>query len=206
MPSIFEGILFGGLVILLIGPVFFALIQTSIEQGFGSATFFALGVWVSDVTMLILSGYGLSQLAEQDVYALWLGLAGGAVLVAFGLYSILKAGPSPIADESIKIGNPGRNFLKGLALNGFNPMVMLFWSGVVGYELTNYNHDLNDRILFFLGILVTMACGDLTKAFFASRLRTALNPTLVTRLNRGVGLLLVLFGGRLLYLSLTNSF
>jgi len=205
MTPTIEGALFGGLLIFLIGPVFFALIQTSIQHGFVAGTVFALGVWISDAALLLLSWYGISQIAERDAYLLWLGLAGGTALVGFGLYSIFNAGPSQIYGVTISPGSVGSTFLKGLALNGLNPMVVIFWSGVVGYELINYDHGLHERIYFFIGVLLTMAGGDIAKAYFASRLRKVLNPKLVATLNKGVGILLVFFGGRLLYHSLSIS-
>ena len=205
MPALIEGILFGSLVIFLIGPVFFALIQTSIEKGFLSASVFALGVWISDVILLSVCWYGISRLAPDNSYLFWLGLAGGIVLIAFGLYSIINSEPSRVVAKDSRAGKKGSHFLKGFGFNGLNPMVMLFWSGVVSHEIISYDHDPNDRILFFTGVIFTMACGDLAKAFFASRLGTIMNPKLISVLNKVVGVLLVFFGSRLLYLSISNS-
>ncbi len=205
MPAVVEGMLFGLLIIFLVGPVFFALMQTSVDRGFMPAAVFAFGVWLTDVALLALVLYGLHEFARREVYGFWFGMTGGAVLIAFGVFSILKAGSSQVSGGSLGAGGIWRDILKGMAFNGLNPMVMVFWSGVVSYEFISFNHSISQRVMFFSGLLLVMITGDLTKAYFASRVRTVLKPKLIFGLNRVVGAVLVFLGARLFYLSLGGS-
>ena len=54
MLSFFEGLFFGLLLSVMIGPVFFTLLQTSLEQGFYRGLFVAIGASMSD--LLIITG------------------------------------------------------------------------------------------------------------------------------------------------------
>ena len=54
MQIIAEGIALGLFLALFIGPSFFYLIQVGITKGFKSAAFFALGIALSDLALLIL--------------------------------------------------------------------------------------------------------------------------------------------------------
>ena len=206
MYAIAEGVLFGGLVIFLVGPVFLALVQTSIVSGPPKALSFAVGVWISDLVILLLAWYGIAQIGGGNDYKTYLGMAGGVVLIGFGLFSIFKNDRNSPDKRSGPNKVLGRGFIKGFAFNGFNPMVLIFWSGLLGYELVNYGHQDQERIFFFAGLLLTMIAGDLIKIYFASKLRSVLKPNLISNLNRGVGVLLVFLGARLLYLSVTDSF
>jgi len=48
MEIVFNGVKFGFSLAFLIGPVFFTIIQTSIERGFWNGAWVALGVSLSD--------------------------------------------------------------------------------------------------------------------------------------------------------------
>jgi len=206
MPSLLEGILLGLGLIFFVGPVFFALIQTSIQDGFKSAASFAFGVSIADICYLLLTVYGFSLFQEVTSIVKWVGLIGGGFLLGFGLYSIYKSfRPPKILIKSVQ-GFGTKHFLRGLLVNGFNPLVLFFWSGVVAFEVTNYDHSLAHRKIFFLGVLFTMLCGDLSKGFFAAKLKSMMKPNLIRILNWLVGLALIFLGLQMIYLAVTDSF
>ena len=49
MEIVFNGFKLGIVLSFLIGPVFFTIIQTSIERGFRNGVFVAMGVSLSDI-------------------------------------------------------------------------------------------------------------------------------------------------------------
>ena len=53
MDIVINGLLFGLLLCVLIGPVFFALIQNAIEKGFYSGFFMAIGIALSDAFYIV---------------------------------------------------------------------------------------------------------------------------------------------------------
>ena len=88
-----AGISAGLLICLLIGPVFFALLQTSIERGFKAAAFLAFGIMMSDSTYILLAFFGVQGLNSNALVNMILGISGGVFLLAnciAGAYLILE--------------------------------------------------------------------------------------------------------------------
>ena len=54
LEPLLSGITFGLALALMVGPVFFALIQTSLHEGFRAGSFFATGVFISDASLIAL--------------------------------------------------------------------------------------------------------------------------------------------------------
>src|SRR5688572_17743811 len=86
MDIVLNGIVSGIVLAFLVGPVFFTIIQTSIERGFWSGFFVAVGVSLSDALYIIVSYLGLIQFIEAESFRYYLAYGGGGVLLAFGLY------------------------------------------------------------------------------------------------------------------------
>ena len=85
IESIISGIGLGFVLSFLTGPVFFALIKTSIEKGFYAGVSLAAGVVVSDVFYVALTLYGSSFLALENKYRIQIGVAGSTILFAIGI-------------------------------------------------------------------------------------------------------------------------
>jgi len=202
MPLL-EGIGMGVILSLIIGPVFFALIQHSMTYGFRQAVVMALGILVSDALYVVISHFGFHWLSVNPFFKSALGLGGGLILIGFGLVSFRK--------KSLQRPNTGgvltksfskrKGFLKGLSLNGVNPFVLLFWISVAG--LVNVRRDLSpaDKWLYYLGVLVTVFLIDVLKAYVAKYLSQYITSSLMRKLNRLVGMVLVIFGIRLVYFA-----
>lgn len=203
MEALWNGILFGLLLTVFIGPVFFALIQTSIQKGFASGFFMAIGISLSDIIYISVTYIGISKLFSHDSFTSGLGFGGGAIMLVFGLSSILK----PVTHQAVvrqgnKRSNLIRNITKGFLLNGLNPSVLIFWIGVASMATVNYQYSGNQVIIFFSGIVGTVFITDIFKTFVANRLRKVLTLRLMKIMNIVVGIGLILFGLRLFYYAM----
>jgi threonine/homoserine/homoserine lactone efflux protein len=77
MPEIiFNGLKLGIVLTFLVGPVFFTIIQTSVERGFWSGVVVSLGVSVSDILYVAICYFGLVQFINNPEFRLYLGLWG----------------------------------------------------------------------------------------------------------------------------------
>jgi len=88
MSEIWHAIIAGAgagllLAVLIGGPVFVALIKTSIEKGFLIGLLFAMGVLTSDSAYFLLVYLGISQLQTTKLVEEILGAGGGAFLIVF---------------------------------------------------------------------------------------------------------------------------
>ncbi len=85
-----EGFSVGLLLSALIGPVFFALIQASLTNGFRYAAALATGILVSDLIYVLVTFFGIKFIAGFESFEVVLGLGGGLILIGFGINSIFK--------------------------------------------------------------------------------------------------------------------
>ena len=85
-----HGILLGLLLSILIGPVFFMLIKTSINDGFRDAMYLEAGIFLSDIFCISVSYLGLAQLFVKPEYEKLILIAGGIILLIFGISTYLS--------------------------------------------------------------------------------------------------------------------
>ncbi len=78
--SFFNGLAFG--IIFSIGPAFFLLIQTSIEQGFKKAALVAFGISLADILYVVMIMRGVTSLLEKPSIRFWAGIIGVTFLRA----------------------------------------------------------------------------------------------------------------------------
>lgn len=203
MAPFFNGILFGLIVTVLIGPVFFSLIQTSIEKGIKSGISMAVGISLSDAVYIFLVYLGVSPYLDDDRFRMALGVAGGLIMFCFGIYSIIKPVPQRVVHQDIKGKNNAlKQVAKGFMLNGINPFVLIFWVGMVSMGSVNYEYSTSQIIFFFCGILSTVFTTDIIKAYIAHKLRHIVTERFLRIMNRIVGIALFVFGLKLFHYAL----
>lgn len=198
MDIVINGLLFGLLLCVLIGPVFFALIQNAIEKGFFSGFFMAGGIALSDTIYIFVTYLGISQLTDNPSFNMWLGGVGGTIMLVFGIFYMFK----PIPAKGLKQLHAEetkwfQQILKGFVLNGINPFVLIFWIGIVSKITVDFEYTTNQAITFFIVLIATVFSVDILKSYFAVKLSQIVTPRFMKIMNRVVGIALVLFSLRL---------
>jgi threonine/homoserine/homoserine lactone efflux protein len=204
MDIILNGVASGILLAFLIGPVFFTIMQTSIERGFTSGTLVAIGVSLSDAFYITLIYLGVYQLFDRGNFREYLAYFGGIVLVLFGAYYLFVKSKKvqQFGDVRGQMNNPWRLVGKGFIINGLSPMVFLFWLGAVGVATTKFGYTIPQKAVpYFACIVSTVFFTDVIKAKLADKLRLLLTAKFIRNLNVILGILLLLFGGRLILLA-----
>ncbi|HEU5147727.1 MAG TPA: LysE family transporter [Chryseosolibacter sp.] len=202
MEIILNGVISGIVLAFLIGPVFFTILQTSIERGFSSGAFVAVGVSLSDAFYITVTYLGVYQLFDQGGFREYLAYFGGIVLLMFGAYYLfIKSRKlSRASAQEVRADNPWKLVGKGFIINGLSPMVLIFWLGTVGIATTKFGYSTPQKAVpFFASIVGTVLVTDLLKAKLADKLRRLLTPPFIKRLNLVLGFVLVVFGIRLIY-------
>lgn len=202
MEIILNGVISGVVLALLVGPVFFTILQTSIERGFGSGALVAIGVSLSDAFYITLTYLGVYRLFDNGTFREYLAYFGGIVLLTFGIYYLFvksrKAGV--IGREQMQVSNPWKLIAKGFIINGLSPMVLIFWLGTVGVATTKFGYATPQKAVpYFASIVSTVFLTDILKAKVADKLRRLLTPRFIRNLNILLGFVLLIFGGRLIY-------
>ncbi|MDQ3536718.1 MAG: LysE family translocator [Bacteroidota bacterium] len=205
MQVFLNGIFFGFLLTILIGPVFFSLIQTSIERGFKSGASMAVGISLSDSLYIFIVYLGVSPFLENDTFKIGLGVAGGFIMFCFGLYSIMKPVPHHTRHRRVKgKNNVIKQVAKGFMLNGINPFVLIFWLGMVSMGTVKFNYSREDMLVFSAGIILTVFTTDIIKSYIANKLRNLITIRFMQIMNRLVGIVLFIFGFRLFYFAIES--
>lgn len=198
---LFKGILFGLLLAVMLGPVFFALIQNSIVKGLKAGVTMALGIAVADISYIVLMYFSVKLFKDNPTVSVAFGAFGGLIILITGIMSITKKN-FDLSGE-IKTNKRGmmKQFFKGFVLNGINPFVLLYWLGVMTLVTVNYAYTKTEVITFFCAIIGTLILTDMTKVVLAQKLRNFITEKRLRIMNRGVGVALILFSLRLFYFA-----
>lgn len=197
--SIISGIGFGIVLSFITGPVFFALIKTSIEKGFYAGLFLAGGVVSSDFIYVILAIYGSSYLGLENEYRIPIGIMGSLILLSIGLYYLFKKVKINYQDITSNRHRTGY-FLKGFFMCIFNPAMLLYWVSITsGVISVSGKFEAGEIIPFFGSILITQFSLDVIKAYYANKLRYRIKEKTLRRLNLIAGVLMIIFALRLIY-------
>ncbi len=206
MYPLFEGMILGMTLAIMLGPALFTLIQTSIHRGLYRAAILATGIFFSDLALVWLCFVGATQILGNSRNGIVFGVIGGIILMVFGVITYLrKANISPEnVVETIKKPTPVTYIFKGFFLNIANPFVWLFWMSVMVTVSARYGAGTFDTKLFFIGTLITIFSSDLLKVFVAHQLKRYLKPKFLIGLNHAVGVVLVIFGIFLVIRTIIN--
>ena len=198
MSFFWEGLKIGLILCFLLGPIFFTLVQTSVEEGFRAGTVVGFGIWISDILFVAAVYWGISfviRITEWQNFSLWLGWVGGIILFAFGLGSLLSKPDiksfKPVPSRTSSIFTL---FSKGVLVNSVNPFTFFFWIGISTTFIVKGELEPQQAFLFFSGILVTIIVTDLLKIILAKSIRKKLEPKHVLWIRRITGLVLIIFG------------
>jgi threonine/homoserine/homoserine lactone efflux protein len=196
IEAIISGIGFGLVLTFLTGPVFFALIKTSIEKGFHAGVALALGVVSCDFVFVgaILFGSQYFDITAHDKTLA--GIIGSSILFVIGIYYIFKKAKINYSNTvPTKLHRAGYT-LKGFVMCIFNPTILFHWTIVIGAASTVYHQGVPNRsakiAIMFATILVVQFGLDTVKAFYANKLRDRISIKFIHRLNEVAGIALII--------------
>jgi threonine/homoserine/homoserine lactone efflux protein len=196
IKAIISGIGFGLVLTVITGPVFFALIKTSIEKGFHAGVALALGVVTSDVVFVGALLFGSQYIDVSDHTKLIGGVVGAVILFTLGLYYLFKKAEVNYENKVPTGINRAGYFFKGFLMCIFNPTLLFHWTVVIGAASTTFlvgtPHRSFHIAVMFLTILIVQFGMDTTKAFYADKLRDKISVKLIHRLNEVAGIALII--------------
>ncbi len=201
IEAIFQGILLGLVIAFSFGPAFFALINTGIKYGYKSGAALATGIVISDFFCIVIFYLGASALISNPKNQFAVGIIGGSVLIAYGLFNFIKK--SKIESENNVVQISGNHYfliaVKGFFLNLLNPFALLFWEAVVSGVGAKFEFSLPKIVLFFSCALAAIYSTDLLKAFIGNKIKKFLTLNTITIINKISGSVLIVFGIILIY-------
>lgn len=199
---IFKAVVTGFLLSIMIGPVFFVLLETSIKKGVRAALAFDFGVLLSDCLYIMIAYLFYAEVQEMtkgsDQHIA--KLIGGALFLGYGIATFFKKASGIKKDAQGNLVKDSTDYkmlaLKGFLLNFANPLIVFYWFSVLALaEKTEGMATAPAPLVTFISIiLVTFFGFDILKIFGAKRLRPLITDNLMKGLNRLIGIVFVGFG------------
>ncbi len=134
VSSSMELLEFAGIVVLVTasgamapGPLFFANLSHGSRVGARSGLLFSVAHTCVEFTLVFMLALGLVTVASQAAVRVWIGVAGGVALVAFGVVQVWISLVSKITDPKPSVSNSRSLFIMGLSFTGLNPFFIVWW-------------------------------------------------------------------------------
>lgn len=195
IQAFFQGIIPGLLLSAAIGPVFFMLVQTSIQRGFKLAMIMELGIIMSDTFCILCAYFGLASFFQNPAYKNLIFTIGSIILVIFGVAMFLSHKKVSFqVDDELKKGDKTRLFWKGFLFNISNPSVVFFWMAFVGLSLPRYAESKTQAFAYFIGTVLTVFSIDILKAWSADKIKKYMTQKAMVNFNKIAGLGIGVFG------------
>lgn len=208
MP-VFEGIKYGLVLIMIIGPSFFYLIRVGIMKGFRCAAGFAFGILLTDAFFIFAIFFGLSEILKKIEVQTVSSIIAGAIMFYLG-YSYLvnvkkdeKLKDKEETNTNINLGITGY-VLKGMAINGLNPFTIIMWIAVLATVMTREDYSDTQFFMFFVGLLGTVVSADIIKAYLAHRIAKVLTHSTLLIMNKVLGVIFLGLSIRFFYFAFVN--
>lgn len=194
MDLVSSAILIGILLsLILIGPVFFMLLQTSISRGWKSAIMLDLGVMTADILCILVAYYGSKDLAVAIQNNPSIYIFGGFFILIYGLVMYMSKPNLKMRNLTDSSKNYFKTFMNGFFLNILNIGVIVFWFFVVSTIVIQYPRP-GDTLLFIGIVLATFFGLDLIKIRLAHRVKENFTVRRVFYLKKTIGFILIIFG------------
>jgi threonine/homoserine/homoserine lactone efflux protein len=202
MDIIWEGLKLGLLLTIMVGPIFFAIIQTGVEEGFVAAATVGLGIWISDLIYILFVYFGISYAAEllqNQTFTYITGSIGGGILIVIGIATFRSKPPTfDRVEGGERRSSFSQLFTRGFLINSINPFTIFFWFSVTSTMVVNDTFQHHQAFLFFGTILLTIMCTDMIKALLAKRISNRMTQRHIQWSRKITGVILAFFGVALL--------
>ncbi len=196
MFSVFlNGIFTGFLLQIAVGPVFFYILNLSIQRTTVDGLLGVIAVTLADYFYIILSVIGAGKLLEKSRTKTLMGIISSIVLIIFGVMMIITSDKNVLVNSV----NPGSesnylsSFLSSFFLTISSPMTIVFWTGLFAAKAIEKNYSKRLLIVFGLSAgFATLIFLGLSVMIF-SLFKTSISAYLVHLLNIIVGVILIIY-------------
>jgi threonine/homoserine/homoserine lactone efflux protein len=182
-----------GISILLFGPAFFLLVNTSIKDGFSRGVLLSLGVFASDLVLLILIHKGLSSFYEDTLFRVIFSYVAGIAMVIWGIKTFNGKYRNFLSDLHKQSSKKG-SLVKGFLMNILNPFAFVLWTTTLANLSSHY--EMNDPyyrervIIAALSMLLGLLSMDIIKAFTFNKIGRYIPKKGFFRVQSIIGLIL----------------
>ena len=185
----------GFLLSVMVGPVFFVLLETSAIKGFRAALVFDFGVIVADILFITIAYFSSFRLLENLSNEPGLYVFGGMILLVYGIIIVAKREVKETQpDFKVTSGDYPGLFVKGFLLNFINIGVLVFWLGIIIVVGPSLDNDPERVVVFFATMILAYLGIDIIKILLAKRLKRKLTYNRIHLIKKILGIILIICG------------
>lgn len=193
-----NGLKFGLLLQIAVGPMCLMVFNTAKNVGFVVALSLVLAITLVDAFYIILASIGVSKLLEKEKVKKTFKIFGAIVLIVFGINIILNVfGINIIPGLNLKPSSTNI-FVQGLVLTLSNPITIIFWGSVLTTKIIDDKLGRNELIVFSIGLVSATLFFLSLVAILGTILSNFIPDNISNILNIAVGILIIVFGIKLL--------
>jgi threonine/homoserine/homoserine lactone efflux protein len=189
--SILYGLITGMVMSIMLGTVFFALVQNSIDRGFKSGISIAMGVILSDIILISTAYFNSTLIPQGGITEMIVRICGAVFLIVYGINNFRHN-----RKLSYPVTRAGRIFYfmrTGFLLNLLNPGNFIGWVVVT----TNINqvahYSPHQCFAYYTAALSAIFGMEVLISFGAATLKRFISESLLNYINYTVGVLFIGF-------------
>lgn len=202
LAPLIKGLVLGVFLAISVGPVIFAILKQSINNGHKAGYVFVAGISVSDICIVLICNLATTLFNLALSHKTSIAVAGSVFLVSLGIYTaffkkVKVDEDNKLIKKTFRKRDLAAIFLSGFLINALNPGVFLFWfawTTAITLDSQSTPHPVEYRTIVFVTCLVFVLATDIAKVMLASRLRSKLTPNILRVINKISGLILIGFG------------
>ncbi len=198
MKKYLDGLKFGMLLQLAVGPMCLMVFNTAKNTGFLVAITLVLAIALVDAFYIILASLGVSKLLDKPKIKKSFKIIGSLVLVIFGINIILNVFNINIIPGLNLKPTSSNIFIQGLILTLSNPITIVFWGSVLTTKIIEDNLNKKELTIFSIGLVSSTLIFLTFVAVLGTMLSSFIPENISNVLNIMVGILIVFFGVKLI--------
>lgn len=189
-----DGLKFGMLLQLAIGPMCLLVFNTAKNMGFINALSLVSAIALIDAFYIYLAGIGVSRLLLQERVKICVSVTGAFVLCLFGINMILEVVGRDIVLHISSYSDAQSVFVQGLILTLSNPLTIVFWGTVLTQKMIKEQLRRSELIFFSAGLVSATVFFLTGIAILGTEMKEFLPDTISNGMNVVVGVVIVYFG------------
>lgn len=185
---------------LAIGPMCLMVFNISTRYDFSYGLAFVVAVTLMDALYIVLACLGVATIINQPKVKRVFKYLGGAILIFFGLSTMADSFTVSFIDSAqlFAYNSIVDVFIQGLILTASNPLSIIFWSGMFTAQILENKWNKKQLAVFAIGCVMATVLFLTTVALAGSILSDFLPKFVIQIFNAFVGVVLIVFGIRLL--------
>lgn len=200
IDSLLKGITLGLLLAISVGPIVFAVIKQSLNNGTTGGLAFIAGISFSDIVLVVIANLFTGLFEALIEHKKTLAVVASLFLIVVGIYFVFfkKAKVEGEGGLVFRTKDYLKIFTMGFIMNVFNPGIIVFW---LTTSTTFIDDTLQSRVIIFGTALLLALLADVAKVLLANKIRKRLTPKNIHRINQINGAILIGFGVVIIFLQ-----